>query len=94
MNQALEIRRIIEKRLKVKLSSKDRKQHNADGRAVFYKVMRDIDPNITLVKLGNLTGGRHHTTVINSLENIFRDMNRRNKPFFKAYEDLSKKYGK
>ena len=89
-----ELKALIEKRLKVKLASKNRKRPNVDGRAVYYRLMREINPDVTLMELGKQTGGRHHATVINSLQQTFYWLKRHNRPFHNIYVELSEKYGK
>ena len=54
--------------------SKSRKRKFIEPRQVFYLFIKKYYPFISLCKIGNFTGGRDHTTVLNGLGNIKDDI--------------------
>jgi len=70
-----------------KLKSQCRARDLSDARAIAMFLIREHVPSITLKKMGEMFGGRDHTTVIYSI-NKFNDLSESDSSFKSGYEAI------
>ena len=85
-----EIRKIVEVRLQLDLSSKSRKRELVYGRAVYFKLCKDLT-RVSLHSIGKIVG-RDHATVLHGLNLFDNVIDTGYEPFLKkVYKAIKRK---
>ena len=66
-----DIKRITEEVFGIKnIAKRKREEDYPRARAVFYTIVRNLDPNLSLAKIGRFMGSRNHATVLHGLKMV------------------------
>ncbi len=86
------IKKEIQERLDVNLSSASRRRHFTYSRALYFKLCRDYTDK-TFTELAETVGLTNHATVMNAINNTMYDVEYEKK-YWNVYKKLDEEYGK